>query len=117
MMADDGNDRVGSPLRAPLDYSAECGWQGYFPPTSQRILALIARQLACRTQPPPVWVPNIVQGKRLDSEVGEGARIWSQVHLALGEADADGPRDAEHRYGQPRCSEQPGLSAGGASAS
>ena len=33
--------------------------------------------------PPGDWAPNIVQGKGYDSEVGEGARIWSQVQPAL----------------------------------
>lgn len=34
--------------------------------------------------PPTDWAPNIVQGKGYDSDIGEGARIWNQVQLALG---------------------------------
>jgi putative restriction endonuclease len=51
--------------------------------------------------PPAGWAPNIVQGKWLESAIGEGARIWDQVQLALARRM---PRDhviAEDRYGKP----------------
>ncbi len=51
--------------------------------------------------PPADWAPNIVQGKRLDSEVGEGARIWRQVQLALARRMPMEHAVAEHRYGKP----------------
>jgi putative restriction endonuclease len=51
--------------------------------------------------PPADWAPNIVQGKTYDSEVGEGARIWSQVQLALAKRLPMGHEVAEHRYGRP----------------
>ena len=51
--------------------------------------------------PPADWAPNIVQGKRYDSEVGEGARIWSQVQLALARRLPMEHAVAEHRYGKP----------------
>ena len=47
--------------------------------------------------PPADWAPNIVQGKRYDSEVGEGARIWSQVQLALARRLPMEHAVAEHR--------------------
>lgn len=51
--------------------------------------------------PPADWAPNIVQGKWLDSEVGEGARIWNQVQLALARRVPMEHAIAEHRYGKP----------------
>ena len=51
--------------------------------------------------PPADWAPNIVQGKRYDSEVGEGARIWGQVQLALARRLPMEHAVAEHRYGKP----------------
>ena len=50
---------------------------------------------------PADWAPNIVQGKSYDSDVGEGARIWSQVRLALARAMPMDHAIAEQRYGQP----------------
>lgn len=50
---------------------------------------------------PMDWAPNIVQGKGYDSEVGEGARIWSQVQLALARRMPMEHAVAEHRYGKP----------------
>jgi putative restriction endonuclease len=52
--------------------------------------------------PPADWAPNIVQGKGYDSDIGEGARVWNQVQLAL--ARRVPVRDhaiAEDRYGEP----------------
>jgi putative restriction endonuclease len=51
--------------------------------------------------PPADWAPNIVQGKWLDSVVGEGARIWDQVQLALARRMPVEHAIAEHRYGKP----------------
>ncbi len=51
--------------------------------------------------PPADWAPNIVQGKGYDSEVGEGARIWSQVQLALARRIPMEHAVAEDRYGKP----------------
>jgi putative restriction endonuclease len=51
--------------------------------------------------PPNDWAPNIVQGKGYDSEVGEGARIWRQVQLALARRLPVEHAIAEHRYGKP----------------
>ena len=51
--------------------------------------------------PPADWAPNIVQGKRYDSEVGEGARIWGQVQLALARRMPMDHAVAENRYGKP----------------
>jgi putative restriction endonuclease len=51
--------------------------------------------------PPAAWAPNIVQGKTYDSEIGEGARIWSQVQLALARRLPMEHAVAEHRYGKP----------------
>ncbi len=51
--------------------------------------------------PPGDWAPNIVQGKGYDSEVGEGARIWNQVQLALAMRMPMEHAVAEHRYGKP----------------
>jgi HNH endonuclease len=51
--------------------------------------------------PPGDWAPNIVQGKWLDSEVGEGTRIWSQVQVALARRSASEHAVAEERYGKP----------------
>jgi len=51
--------------------------------------------------PPADWAPNIVQGKGYDSEVGEGARIWSRVQLALARRLPVEHAVAEHRYGKP----------------
>ncbi|MGI8999028.1 MAG: HNH endonuclease [Candidatus Limnocylindria bacterium] len=51
--------------------------------------------------PPADWAPNIVQGKGYDSEAGEGARIWSQVQLALGRRMPIEHAVAEDRYGAP----------------
>jgi putative restriction endonuclease len=51
--------------------------------------------------PPADWAPNIVQGKWLDAEVGEGARIWDQVQLALARRMPVEHAIAEHRYGRP----------------
>jgi putative restriction endonuclease len=51
--------------------------------------------------PPADWAPNIVQGKWLDAEVGEGARIWDQVQLALARRVPVEHAVAEHRYGRP----------------
>jgi len=50
---------------------------------------------------PNDWAPNIVQGKGYDSEIGEGARIWSQVQLALARRLPIDHAIAEHRYGKP----------------
>ena len=50
--------------------------------------------------PPSDWAPNIVQGKRYDSEVGEGARILSQVQLVLARRLPMEHAVAEHRYGK-----------------
>ena len=51
--------------------------------------------------PPADWAPNIVQGKTYDSEIGEGARIWNQVQLALARRLPMEHAVAEHRYGKP----------------
>jgi hypothetical protein len=51
--------------------------------------------------PPADWAPNIVQGKRFDSDIGEGARIWRQVQLALARRLPMEHAVAEHRYGKP----------------
>jgi putative restriction endonuclease len=51
--------------------------------------------------PPEGWAPNIVQGKWLDSDIGEGARIWDQVQLALARRLPMEHAIAEHRYGKP----------------
>lgn len=52
--------------------------------------------------PPSDWSPHIQQGKWHDSDVGEGARIWNQVQLALARRVPVGEHAiAEHRYGQP----------------
>ncbi|MGI8791657.1 MAG: HNH endonuclease [Acidimicrobiales bacterium] len=51
--------------------------------------------------PPADWAPNIVQGKGYDSELGEGARIWSQVQLALARRMPMDHAVAEDRYGAP----------------
>ena len=51
--------------------------------------------------PPADWAPNIVQGKWLDSEIGDGARIWSQVQLALARRLPVEHESAEHQYGKP----------------
>jgi putative restriction endonuclease len=51
--------------------------------------------------PPADWAPNIVQGKWLDSEIGEGARIWGEVQLALAKRLPMEREIAEHRYGTP----------------
>lgn len=50
---------------------------------------------------PADWAPNIVQGKGYDSEAGEGARIWSQVQLALARRMPMEHTVAEDRYGKP----------------
>jgi putative restriction endonuclease len=51
---------------------------------------------------PSDWAPNIVQGKGYDSDIGEGARVWNQVQLALARRLPAGEHAiAEHRYGQP----------------
>lgn len=52
-------------------------------------------------EPPVDWAPNIVQGKGYDSDIGEGARIWSQVQLALARRMPMEHAVAEHRYGKP----------------
>jgi putative restriction endonuclease len=51
--------------------------------------------------PPVNWAPNIVQGKGYDSDIGEGARIWSQVQLALARRSVADHAIAEQRYGKP----------------
>lgn len=51
--------------------------------------------------PPADWAPNIVQGKGYDSDIGEGARIWNQVQLALARRMPMEHAVAEHRYGAP----------------
>ena len=51
--------------------------------------------------PPADWAPNIVQGKGYDSDIGEGARIWNHVQLALARRMPMEHAVAEHRYGQP----------------
>ena len=51
--------------------------------------------------PPADWAPNIVQGKGYDSDIGEGARIWNQVQLALARRMPMEHAVAEHRYGTP----------------
>jgi putative restriction endonuclease len=50
---------------------------------------------------PADWAPNIVQGKGYDSDIGEGARIWGQVQLALARRLPMEHAVAEHRYGKP----------------
>lgn len=54
-----------------------------------------------RIAPPADWAPNIVQGKGYDSDVREGARIWSQVRSALARRMPLEHAVAEHRYGKP----------------
>jgi putative restriction endonuclease len=55
-----------------------------------------------RIAPPADWAPNIVQGKGYDSDIGEGARVWNQVQLALARRLPVAEHAiAEHRYGQP----------------
>jgi putative restriction endonuclease len=51
--------------------------------------------------PPADWAPNIVQGKTYDSDIGEGARLWSQVQLALARRMPIEHAIAEDRYGKP----------------
>lgn len=51
--------------------------------------------------PPADWAPNIVRGKGYDSDLGEGARIWNQVQLALARRQAGEHAVATHRYGNP----------------
>lgn len=51
--------------------------------------------------PPSDWAPNIVQGKWLDSEVGDGARIWNQVQLALARRSTEEHAFAEARDREP----------------
>jgi len=51
--------------------------------------------------PPADWAPNIVQGKTFDSEVGEGALLWSRVQLALARRVPADQAIAEDRYGKP----------------
>ncbi len=51
--------------------------------------------------PPADWAPNIVQGKGYDSEMGEGAWIWSQLQLALARRKPMEHEVAEDRYGAP----------------
>lgn len=51
--------------------------------------------------PPADWAPNIVRGKGYDSDLDEGARIWSQVQLALAKRLPMAHAVAEHRYGKP----------------
>lgn len=51
--------------------------------------------------PPADWAPNIVQGKGYASDVGEGARIWGQVQLALARRMPMEHAIAEDRYGAP----------------
>jgi putative restriction endonuclease len=51
--------------------------------------------------PPADWATNIVQGKGYDSDVGEGARIWNQVHLALARRMPTEHEIAEPRFGKP----------------
>ncbi len=51
---------------------------------------------------PADWAPNIVQGKRYDSDAGEGARIWNQVQFALMRRLPEMEHSiAEPRYGKP----------------
>lgn len=50
---------------------------------------------------PADWASNIVQGKWLESDVGEGSRIWDQVQLALGRRVPLEHAIAETRYGKP----------------
>jgi len=51
--------------------------------------------------PPADWASNIVRGKTFDSEVGEGALLWSRVQLALAKRMPIGHAVAEDRYGKP----------------
>ena len=51
--------------------------------------------------PPGDWAPNIVQGKRYDSDIGEGALLWSRVQLALARRLPADHQIAEERYGKP----------------
>jgi putative restriction endonuclease len=51
--------------------------------------------------PPADWAPNIVQGKTYDSDIGEGARVWSQVQIALARRMPIDHTIAEDRYGKP----------------
>jgi putative restriction endonuclease len=51
--------------------------------------------------PPSDWAPNIVQGKTYDSDIGEGARLWSQAQLALAGRMPIEHAIAEDRYGKP----------------
>jgi putative restriction endonuclease len=51
--------------------------------------------------PPSDWAQNIVQGKGYDSDVGEGARIWSRVQEALAWRRRTEHAVAEDRYGKP----------------
>lgn len=62
--------------------------------------------------PPSDWAPNIVQGKSYDSDLGEGARIWLQVQLALSKRHLTDHAVAEPRYGKPILV-QPRLGQGG----
>ncbi|MGH2428591.1 MAG: HNH endonuclease [Candidatus Limnocylindria bacterium] len=51
--------------------------------------------------PPADWAPNIVQGKTFDSDIGEGALLWSRVQLALANRVPADHAIAEDRYGAP----------------
>jgi putative restriction endonuclease len=51
--------------------------------------------------PPAHWAPNIVQGKSFDSEMGEGALLWSRMQLALAKRMPADHEIAEDRYGKP----------------
>ena len=51
---------------------------------------------------PAGWAPNIVQGKRYDTEVGVGREVWLRVQALLGAAAPQTEHAiAEDRYGQP----------------
>lgn len=52
-------------------------------------------------EPPVDWAPNIVQGKWLDSDAGQGARIWRDLQLRMAQPSPAEHAIAEDRYGKP----------------